>query len=331
MPPILIWNRCKHARGIGYPDYPLIESNTKCPFDCTFTYDRKFEANASTTLFFLHLFCNETDWPKNRREDQNYMMYTVESPIQTTFKYYDRKLLTDKFFNSSATYRLDSSVFMPYDALTRITPTTPKENIWDQKEVMERVRKKTKFVFQAVSHCNSESGRDPISRKLKNLTGFDIVGGCFGGWCSYNCYDRNMEDHKFYLALESNICLNYVTEKFWNALRSLTIPVVFSRSVFEGMDVPSNAFIALDDFKSVNEFVEHLKALQNDTERYLKHFEWTKTYTNRKFGYDYSPICQICEYATRQFEQDTKNILDLDKFWNVKDCNRFDVEKFLKD
>jgi len=76
-----------------------------------------------------------TDWPKNRREDQNYMMYTVESPIQTTFKYYDRKLLTDKFFNSSATYRLDSSVFMPYDALTRITPTTPKEYIWDQKEV----------------------------------------------------------------------------------------------------------------------------------------------------------------------------------------------------
>nr|CAD2195942.1 unnamed protein product [Meloidogyne enterolobii] len=135
MPPILIWNRCKHARGIGYPDYPLIESNTKCPFDCTFTYDRKFEANASTTLFFLHLFCNETDWPKNRREDQNYMMYTVESPIQTIFKFYDRKLLTDKFFNSSATYRLDSSVFMPYDALTRITPYTPKEYIWDQKEV----------------------------------------------------------------------------------------------------------------------------------------------------------------------------------------------------
>jgi len=68
---------------------------------------------------------------------------------------------------------------------------------------MERVKKKTKFVFQAVSHCDSESGRDPISKRLKNITGFDIVGGCFGGWCSYNCYDRNMGEYlKFTLNSE---------------------------------------------------------------------------------------------------------------------------------
>ncbi|CAK5040092.1 unnamed protein product [Meloidogyne enterolobii] len=63
---------------------------------------------------------------------------------------------------------------------------------------------------------------------------------------------------------------------------------------------------------------------------YFRYFEWTKTYTNRKFGFDYSPICKICEYATKQFEGDRKNILNLDKFWNVNDCNKFDVEKFLK-
>jgi len=67
--------------------------------------------------------------------------------------------------------------------------------------------------------------------------------------------------------------------------------------------------------------------------KYLKfrHFEWTKTYTKRRFGYDYSPICKICEYATKQFEENSKNIIDLNKFWNDKDCNRFNVEKFLKD
>jgi len=67
------------------------------------------------------------------------MMYTVECPKET-LRHFDRKFLTNKFFNSSATYRLDSSVFMPYDALTRITPTTPKEYIWDQKEVNFRER-----------------------------------------------------------------------------------------------------------------------------------------------------------------------------------------------
>jgi len=95
------------------------------------------EANASTTIFLLHKFCPVDKWPQNRREDQNYMMYTVECPVET-LKYYDRKFLTNTFFNSSATYRLDSDVYMPHDALTKITPKTPKEYIWDQKEVKTR-------------------------------------------------------------------------------------------------------------------------------------------------------------------------------------------------
>ena len=79
-------------------------------------------------------------------------MFTVESPIQTTLKYYDRKFLTNKFFNSTATYRLDSSVFMPYDALTRITPTTPKEYIWDQKEVKRfKLQTGQKIIYDGVS------------------------------------------------------------------------------------------------------------------------------------------------------------------------------------
>uniref|UniRef100_A0A1I8BJH1 Glyco_tran_10_N domain-containing protein n=1 Tax=Meloidogyne hapla TaxID=6305 RepID=A0A1I8BJH1_MELHA len=137
MPPILIWNRCaqRASKGIGYPDYPLDTPNTTCPFNCTFTYDRKFEVNASTIIFLLHPLCGINEQPKNRREDQNYMMYTVECPVQI-FKFFSRNLLSNRYFNSSATYRLDSSVFMPYDALTKITPNTPKEYIWDQKEVV---------------------------------------------------------------------------------------------------------------------------------------------------------------------------------------------------
>nr|CAD2190644.1 unnamed protein product [Meloidogyne enterolobii] len=271
MTEILIWNKCNYnfSQEIGYPDYPLLYPNTSCPFNCIFTHDREYEMNVSTILFFIHGFCPMDEWPQNRREDQNYMMYTVECPTET-LRYYDKKLLTNKFFNSSATYRLDSSVFMPYDALTKITPNTPKKYIWDQKEVLAKINNKTKFVFQAVAHCNANSGRDNLTRKIGELVKIDAVGYCFGVEYTKERYDREIENHMFYLALENNICHNYVTEKFWNSLRSLTVPVVFSRSVFEGMDVPSNAFIALDDFKSVNELVAHLKALQNDTEKYLK-------------------------------------------------------------
>nr|CAD2198691.1 unnamed protein product [Meloidogyne enterolobii] len=134
------------------------------------------------------------------------MMFTVESPIQTTLKYYDRKFLTDKFFNSTATYRLDSSVFMPYDVLTRITPTTPKEYIWDQKEVLATVKNKTKLAFQAISHCNSESGRDLISRKLQKLIGLEVVGVCYGRrGCNDECYNSNLGKIKFDLKRQRDI------------------------------------------------------------------------------------------------------------------------------
>uniref|UniRef100_A0A915NZB0 Fucosyltransferase N-terminal domain-containing protein n=1 Tax=Meloidogyne floridensis TaxID=298350 RepID=A0A915NZB0_9BILA len=114
MPPILVWNSFNDetAPGIGYPEYPVEFPNITCPYKCT---------------------CKINSWPQNRRKDQNYMMYTVECPVET-LKYYDKKFLTNTFFNSSATYRLDSDVYMPHDALTKITPKTPKEYIWDQKE-----------------------------------------------------------------------------------------------------------------------------------------------------------------------------------------------------
>ena len=82
----------------------------------------------------LHEFCPMDGWPQNRREDQNYMLFTVESPVNT-LHYYDRKILTNTWFNSSATYRLDSSVIMPYDVLTKITLDT--EDIWDKEEVFQ--------------------------------------------------------------------------------------------------------------------------------------------------------------------------------------------------
>ncbi|KAF7633590.1 Glyco_tran_10_N domain-containing protein [Meloidogyne graminicola] len=63
----------------------------------------------------------------------------------------------------------------------------------------------------------------------------------------------------------------------------------------------------------------------------LQHFEWTKTYTKKHFGFNYSPICKICEYATKHFEQKTKNIINLNEFWNEEHCNNnFIIKQLFK-
>ena len=93
------------------------------------------ELRASAIIFIIHENCPIDGWPKNRRKDQNYIFYTGESPTNTKY-YYDRKIVTNTWFNSSVTYRLDSTVIMPYDKLTRITVDTPEEDIWTEEEVL---------------------------------------------------------------------------------------------------------------------------------------------------------------------------------------------------
>ncbi|CAK5110302.1 unnamed protein product [Meloidogyne enterolobii] len=63
MPPILIWNKCIRvtSQGIGYPDYPVINSNIKCPFNCTFTTNRKLyrDKRINNNLLASYILCNK--------------------------------------------------------------------------------------------------------------------------------------------------------------------------------------------------------------------------------------------------------------------------------
>ena len=76
------------------------------------------------------------------------------------------------------------------------------------------------------------------------------------------------DTHFFYLALENSVCHQYVTEKFWH-LKQLIVPVVLSRRALANLTIPSNSFIAADDFENVQKLAEHLKMLANNRELYL--------------------------------------------------------------
>ena len=42
----------------------------------------------------------------------------------------------------------------------------------------------------------------------------------------------------------------------------------------------------------------------------------------------YSPLCKICEFATKHFEEKTKSTINLNEFWNDKHCNNNFVKNF---
>uniref|UniRef100_A0A914HGN4 Fucosyltransferase n=1 Tax=Globodera rostochiensis TaxID=31243 RepID=A0A914HGN4_GLORO len=169
--------------------------------------------------------------------------------------------LPNNYFNMSISYHTDSAIYLPYDQLSEITSQTPRDQIWSDREIQMQINKKQQLALQIVSHCNAPSGRDLITEQLQNLMELDVFGNCNSKSCDDACYQRELESHFFYLAFENTVCPQYVTEKFWNALRSLVVPVVLNRSVLNGTGIPDNVYIAADDFDSVQALADFLTAL----------------------------------------------------------------------
>ena len=62
------------------------------------------------------------------------------------------------------------------------------------------------------------------------LSKVDIFGACGPKSCPRDqenyCWQQVDKDYKFYLSFENSICTDYVTEKFFNAMKRTVIPVV---------------------------------------------------------------------------------------------------------
>ncbi|KAL3079123.1 hypothetical protein niasHT_036176 [Heterodera trifolii] len=305
-------------------------NNSSC--DCVFTYNTNFESSASAVLF--HVRQSFKPLPKNRRPEQLYAMMSIESPY---WCYEKMEYVPDDYFNVSITYHSASTIPVPYGQLTQITALTSPEQIWSAAEISERMSRKKRFALQIVSHCGAPSGRDVLTKQLQELIELDMVGKCSGKNCDeQKCYQQQMESHFFYLAFENTVCSEYVTEKFWNALRSLTVPVVLCREVVRESGIPDDLYIAADDFDSAAALADHLKALHKDRDRYLGYFNWTKFYQKRWVPtVNTSAFCQLCEMVHQQMEEGGElvgrnyTVKSHKKLWGAQRCRENFVQNEL--
>ena len=59
------------------------------------------------------------------------------------------------------------------------------------------------------------------------------------------------QDYKFYLSFENSICVDYVTEKFYNALLFNTVPVVYGGADYSRL-APNMSYINIRNYGSGN-------------------------------------------------------------------------------
>lgn len=149
------------------------------------------------------------------------------------------------YFNLTMTYRKDSDFWRFYD---RPVPNSVMNGpAYDWEAVKSIVLNKTKGIFKVFSKCRTPGKRELYIKQLKRHLKIDIFGKCGKRRCNSECFEKNLKDYKFYLALENSVCDEYITEKFYR-VKKLIVPIVFRERDYLNV-LPKGSFIALDQFR----------------------------------------------------------------------------------
>ena len=112
-------------------------------------------------------------------------------------------------------------------------------------------------------------------------------------------YKKNLQKYKFYLSIEHTKCEEYISEKFFNVLRSSeAIPIVLGGTSIKDYTniAPPHSYINVHDFASIKDLAEKLEYLNKNDTAYKEYFWWTEHYKVTSVWDHYrSAQCDLCE------------------------------------
>lgn len=266
--------------------------------------------------------------PHRRSPEQQYVFALMEPPGETKHVLGNE----EKFYNLTMTYRLDSDILWPYmhfeDIETGYLVAPSSNPNWRPVEMMESttdeqlinlIAGKKKFAAWFVSHCETLSNRETLTKSLQKYVNVDVYGACGTLKCPHNssiCDEMLDNDYKFYFAFENSLCLDYVTEKFYNALKRQIVPVVFGGADYSKI-APPRSYINAEKFKTAKDLADYLIYLDTHPKEYARYFWWRKFYrlTSR------SPFCDLCSKLNAPAAIEKVQFYnDIEKWWLDGTC-----------
>lgn len=189
-----------------------------CPVtNCHFTSNRS-HYRVADALVISEFNEKELKFFTPKPSNQVWIAQHQESPPHNRL---NPKLLNG-LVNWTATYRLDSTISLPYGSWLALDEESTVSG-----SVRNYAQGRTKKVAMFVSNCNDRNGRLKYAKELNKYIQVHIYGKCSDRKCpekkSLNrtiCFEMLAKDYKFYLSFENSNCLGYITEKLhFNALR----------------------------------------------------------------------------------------------------------------
>nr|ACO15109.1 Alpha-1,3-fucosyltransferase [Caligus clemensi] len=279
----------------GFGRQPFLDGN--CEFTNCFLTDEMLNGtpknNISAYLYHARDMCSqkppEKEWELRRSTDVPFIFLLQESPAHDcnfNFRGFSH------FFNLTMTYHRSSDIYFRYGELMK--KQVPSFKLPDYLP-------KRKLVSWLVSHVGSIGGRDNYVAELEKTTTVSKYGGPFQKCPKRGeCREYLSNNYKFYLAFENSLCLEYVTEKFFDTLRFPMVPVVYGRANYSSL-APPHSYIDVRDFSSPKELGEYLLYLDRTPEEYAKYFTWKKDYeVIDSFS---KAHCELCKKVNRYSDE----------------------------
>ena len=286
-----------------------------CPVsNCRTTTDRRMVNYSQAVMFHMWPDFNGSDLPAHRWPHQRYIMNYFEPPAHPPGGPRDIwpfNEVPDPFFNWTFTYRRDSDipsniygdyVFIKKSLERKLDGDFDREESLDDYYAVN-VTSKSIMVAWFSSHCPTMTKREDFAFELAKHIRVDIYGKCGGDKAlqcgrkeihgvGETCDDVLDRDYFFYLALENSVCQDYISEKFYRALRSNAVPIVFGGAHYSRF-APPNSYINAFDWSSPKELADYLVMLSQNRRLYSHYFQW-----KRHFKVVHNPVdawCTLCE------------------------------------
>ena len=251
---------------------------------CRVTSDKGQVENADAVLFNVDaIFSSLTGitWPWFRRPHQVWVLQNMEAPPHIPL---NMKSLGG-LFNWTAWHRLDSDIPITYGGFKK----------WSDNSSHDFAAERPKLVAWLSSNCYDFVRRMLFVREVNKHVPVETYGKCGANQCPASTCSEILSKYKFYLAFENSICKDYVTEKFWEALRRKQVPVVMGGARYKEL-APPHSYIDINEFKDIKILAQFLIQLSKDEKEYNKYLEWTKSY--KIYGWEESWRlfwCDLCE------------------------------------